>query len=91
MRVNEGVKLIGNFNRIREFEEIELGVDVISAFYREYNMNITPDDVKVIKKVDKIFTTKILPKAAIKKAIKAKAIMESIVAENREMFSHESK
>lgn len=89
MRINEGVKLIDNFNRVREFQEIEVGNDVISAFYREYKMEITPDDVKVIKKIDKIFTTKILPKSAIKKAIKGKAIMESIVAENKEMFSDE--
>lgn len=83
MKANEIVKLVGNFNRVREMKKGNLSDKMIALGYKEENMKLTTNDVKVICKVDKMFTTQSFPKKKAKAMIKAKKIIAEIAEEIR--------
>lgn len=83
MKVNEIVKLVGNFNRVREMKKAGVGDKTIAASFEEQNMKITANDVKIVCKIDKVFTTKSYPKKMVKNVIKAKEIVAEIAEEIR--------
>lgn len=69
MHIQENVRLVGNFNRIRELNEAGLRVNTISGLFKDHGINISPEEVRTLIKCDKMLTSKSLPKKACKKVI----------------------
>lgn len=83
MRINEGVKLIGNFNRVRELQEGGVGINCCAGAFLDCKMDLTAQDVETMIKLDKILTKKILPRKYVVKIIAAnKKFKESLAMEN---------
>ena len=69
MRIQESVRLAGNFNRIRELNAAGVGANTISGLFIDHGINISPDDVRTLIKCDKALTSKSLPRKACKQVI----------------------
>ena len=63
------LKFHGNINRIKELDEAGFGVNAISGIFRDYNIEISENDVRSLLNVTNTLTKKALPKAEVKKLI----------------------
>ncbi|KEY58492.1 hypothetical protein [Serratia sp. DD3] len=80
MKVKEYLALHGNINRIVEMDAGGMGANAIAGTFQDNDILINADDVRFVLARFPVLSSKALPKAVARKAIKATKIFNGETA-----------